>query len=65
MRQLLSHMLIGVVGLNQGRLPGGGDVKRASRFGFQVILEFLLVPLKVRTKGDEVPFPFFKADHCQ
>lgn len=60
MRQLLRQMLIGVVGLNQGRLPGGDDVKRASHFGFQVILEFLVVPLKVRTKGDQSSFPLLQ-----
>jgi hypothetical protein len=56
MGQLLSTQKC--VGLNQGKLPGKGDVNRASWFGLQVILVFqgllasLVVPLEVSTKGD-------------
>lgn len=65
--QQLHHMLIHMVGLNQGRLSGGGDTNRASCFGFQVILvsqgllAFLVVSLKVRTKGDQRPSPLPQA----
>ena len=53
MKQFLSHMQI-----------RGGDANRASRFGFQVIadsLAFLVVPLKVSTKGDQSSSPLLQA----
>lgn len=63
----LRDVLIGVVGLNKGRLLGGGDVNRASRFGLQVIpdiqglLAFPVVSFKVRTKGDQSSSPLPQA----
>lgn len=67
MGPLLSHMRVNMAGLNQGRVPGGGDANRASHFGFQVILEsqgllaFVVVFLKVRTKGDQSCSPLIQA----
>lgn len=67
MEPLLSHTWVNMAGLNLGGVPGGGDANRASRFGFQVILgsqgllAFLVVFLKVRTKGDQSCSPLIQA----